>query len=95
MGRVQDDALSIEELNTALEDPGLLQRVQQQAESLQARVLERMEQAAAASRERRQADAGRAAAQGHTPRSSGARHDTAQRQEHGQDQNAARQYPGR
>lgn len=93
----QDDALSIEELITALEDPdpGLLRRVQQQAESLQAGVLARKEQAATAARERRQADADRAAAQGHTPRSSGTRHDPAQQQAHGQDQNAARQYPGR
>lgn len=90
----QDDALSIEELNTALEDPDLLRRVQQQAKGLQARVLARMEQAAAAARERRQADADRATAQGHAPGSRD-RHDTAQRQAHGQDQNAARQYPGR
>ncbi|THA57041.1 hypothetical protein E6P78_31605 [Streptomyces sp. A0958] len=89
----QDGALSIEELNAALEDPDLLRRVQQQAESLQARVLARMEQAAAAAGERRQADADRATAQGHAPGSSGGRHDTAQQQAYGQDQNAARR-PG-
>ncbi|MFI9248226.1 hypothetical protein ACIGXF_38010 [Streptomyces sp. NPDC053086] len=51
----QDDALSMEEPRTALEDPDLLRRVQQQA---QAQVLAREERAAAAARERRQADAG-------------------------------------
>lgn len=90
-----DVALFTEELNTALEDPGFPRRVQQQAETLRAGILARKEQAAAAARERRQADADRAAAQGHTPRSSGTRHDTAQQQAHGQDQNAARQHPGR
>lgn len=87
----QDNALSMEEPRTALEDPDLLRRVQQQA---QAQVLAREEQAAAAAGERRQADADRAASQGHTPRSSGTWHDT-ERQAHGQDQNAARQYPSR
>ncbi|MFF1680775.1 hypothetical protein ACFVYG_32650 [Streptomyces sp. NPDC058256] len=93
-GSAQSDALSIEELNTVLEDPDLLQRVQQQAESMQARVLARREQAAAAA-ELRRADAQTAAAQRPTPGSSEERHGTAQRQAYGQDQNTSRQHPGR
>lgn len=94
-------AEDIEQLNAALEnpDPGLLQRVQEQAERMQAQILARKEQEIAAAR-RRRVGLPPTAAQAHTtPEASSAQHDAARQHAHDQEQAAAHQHrpqgPGR
>ncbi|MFF7953610.1 hypothetical protein [Streptomyces griseorubiginosus] len=82
-----------EELIAALEnpDPGILQRVQEQSERIQAQILARKEQEIAAAR-RRRVGLSPTAAQAHTtPESSPAPHDTARQHAHDQEQTAAHQ----
>ncbi|MEU5196091.1 hypothetical protein AB0G86_18875 [Streptomyces scabiei] len=86
-------AEDIEELNAALEnpDPGLLQRVQEQADRMQAQILARKEQEVAAAR-RQQVGLPPTAAQAHTtPEASPAQHHTARQHAHDQEQAAAHQ----
>jgi hypothetical protein len=86
-------AEEIEELIAALEDPdpGLLQRVQEQAERMQAQSLARKEQEVAAARRRRVGLPPTAAPAHTTPESSPAQHDTARQHAHDQEQAAAHQ----
>ncbi|MER5376275.1 hypothetical protein [Streptomyces sp. NPDC002553] len=86
-------AEDIEELNAALEnpDPGLLQRVQKQAERMQAQILARKEQEIAAARRRRVGLPPTAAQTHTTPEASPAQHDTARQHAHDQEQAAAHQ----
>jgi hypothetical protein len=83
--------VSVEELNAALEesDPGLLQRVRDQAERMEAQVLARKQAATAAARQ--QAGQPPTDVEGHTPESAPAQHDTARRHAHDQEQAAAHQ----
>ncbi|MFJ9580928.1 hypothetical protein ACIRQF_31625 [Streptomyces sp. NPDC101191] len=90
-GVVSDE--DIEELIAAIEDPdpGLLQRVQEQAERMQAQFLARRQAATAAAR-RRRVGLPPTAAPAHTaPGASPAQHDTARRHAHDQEQAAAQQ----
>ncbi|MGW4563761.1 hypothetical protein ACWEN3_15565 [Streptomyces sp. NPDC004561] len=83
-----------EELIAALEDPdpGLLQQVQEQADRMQAQVLARKQEAAAAARRRL---AGRLPTEAREPIAAPAHHDTARRHAHDQEQAAAlQQSPG-
>jgi len=90
-GVVSDE--DIEELIAAIEDPdpGLLQRVQEQAERMQAQFLARRQAATAAARRRRVGLPPTAAPAHTTPESSPAQHDTARRHAHDQEQAAAQQ----
>ncbi|MEU7195545.1 hypothetical protein AB0B04_18745 [Streptomyces xinghaiensis] len=89
-------AEDIEELNAALEnpDPGLLQRVQEQAERMQAQFLAREEQEVAPARRRRVGLPPTAAQTHTTPEASPAQHDTARQHAHDQEQHRP-QGPGR
>ncbi|MET7489522.1 hypothetical protein [Streptomyces sp. NPDC005538] len=86
-------AEDIEELIAAIEDPdpGLLQRVQEQAERMQAQSLARKQAATAAARRRRVGLPPTAAPAHTTPESSPAQHDTARQHAHDQEQAAAHQ----
>ncbi|MGW6144439.1 hypothetical protein [Streptomyces sp. NPDC055140] len=92
-GSTEADLIPYEELCAALEDPDLLQRVQQQAERMQAQAQERLEQAAAAVEHRWQASRPSAAGAEHAPGSQPPQHGTAQRHAYGQDQATAQQPP--
>ncbi|MFI6278087.1 hypothetical protein [Streptomyces sp. NPDC050988] len=86
-------AEEIEELIAAIEDPdpGLLQRVQEQAERMEAQSLARKQAATAAARRRRVGLPPTAAPAHTTPEASPAPHDTARRHTHDQEQAAAHQ----